>query len=374
MRTLFRVVSLRLARSARGRWVLAALLLLVGAGLFALLPAAHGTNERLSFLIGGAFFVAFGLFVLIFAILISRGTAKAMEEGEARAKQMLAEGTLVPIPPLPKSPPKGATPDDLAQVERYAGQLSTIPWGAHPQVAETNVYDVFNSTVAYTRRITGDWAQLSGPVQTFANLPLPLAYVGAAEVMFRLSYLRGTTYAPVGLRQGVRFTTRAQLHTPLQPDALVIQIKLLAACRYPYWQELATKTVALAQRAAPNHPRLANSLMFYHRMRGEYDEALRYADQAISHPPSPEEAQVALSSKSLLLMDLKRYPEGIAACDALLAQNPNDPWCWHNRSIMLARMGNYPEALASSERALSIMEFGAARKQRAAILSKLAEG
>lgn len=373
MRTLFRVVSSQLARSGPGRWVLAMLLLLIGAILFALLPAAHGTNEQLSFVIGCGFFVACGLFVLIFTILISRRTAKAMEQGEARAKQMLAEGTLLPIPPLPQSLPKGATKDDIARVEGYATQLSTVPWGTRPQVAESNVYDVFNSTVAYTRRITGDWSQLRGPIQTFANLPLPLCYVGAAEVMFRLSYLRGTTYAPAGLRQGLRFTTRAQLHTPLQPDALVIQIKLLAACKFPYWHELATKAVALAQRAAPNHPRLANSLMFYHRMRGEYDEALRYADQAITHPPSSEEAQVALSSKSLLLMDLKRYPEGIAACDALLALNPNDPWCWHNRSIMLTHMGNYSEALASSERALSIMEFGAARKQREAITSKLAE-
>lgn len=377
MRTIFRLVSLRLVQSGPGRWVLAALLLLIGITLFALAPAAKTANEQLSVLIGGGFFVVFGLFVLIFTIVISRAgrhAQKAKEEGEARAEQMLAEGTLLPIPPLPKSSPKGATQEDLTRVESYAAQLNAVPWGAQSQVAEADAYDVFNRTVAYTRRITGDWAKLRGPIQTFASLPLPLCYAGAAEVMFRLSFLRGDLYAPAGLRQGLRFTTRAQLHTPLQPDALVIQIKLLAACKQPYWQELAAKTVALAQRVAPNHPRLASSLLFYHEMRGEYDQALYYADRAIADARTPEDAYAALSRKGLILMDQKRYPEALAATDQMLAQDSNDPWNWHNRSIMLARMGNYPEALASSERALSIMDFGVARKQREYILSKLAEG
>lgn len=379
MRTIFRLVIFRLARWGPGRWVLAALLLLIGASFFALTPAAKTANEQLSFLIGGAFFVAFGLFVLVFTIVISRAgrqVKQAQEEGEVRAKQMLAEGTLLPIPPLPKSPPKGATSEDLTRVESYAAQLNAVPWGEQPQVAAgaAGAYDIFNRTVAYTRRITGDWSKLRGPIQTFAGLPLPLCYVGAAEVMARLSFLRGNLYAPAGLRQGLRFTTRAQLHTPLQPDALIIQVRLLAACPAPYWQKLAGQTLELARRVAPRHPRLPVAEAFYHEMRGEYDEALRYLDQVIARPPSPEEAYAALSRKSTILLDQKRYAEAVAIADLMLAQDPNDPWTWHNRSIMLARMGNYTEALASSERALSIMDFGVARKQREYILSKLAEG
>ena len=190
---------------------------------------------------------------------------------------------------------------------------------------------------------------------------------------FRLAYLRGSTYAPACLQQGLRFATRAQIHTPLQPDALVIQIKLLAACPNSYWQQLATQTLSLAERVAPDHPRLANSRMFYHEMRGEYDQALAAADQAIAAGPQPEDTYAALSRKALILMDMKRYDEAIAVFDQSLAQDAQDPWVWHNKSIALTALDRYDDALAASERALSIMEFGAARSQRERILAKIAE-
>lgn len=368
MRGLFRRTILLLLRSEPGRWVLSVLLLLMGA--FFLLGGVVGSaKDALALLIGGVLFLAFGVAALIFTVLLRRNGRVAT----AHAKRLIAEGKLLPLPPLPAQP-KSISPDTLLRIESYANQLNAIPWGDKPRVPADQAPALFNQTVATTRRVTGDWSRLAEPIQIFAAMPHPWCNVGAAEIMFRLSFVEGRRYAPVGLRQGVRFTTRAQLHTPLQPDALVIQIKLLAACTAPTWQKYATQAVELAHREAPNHPRLPNSLMLYHDMRGEYEEALHWADRAIASGPTPEDVYAARSRKANILGSLTRYNEALAVYDAMLQEDPRDPWAWHNASYALTKLGRYDEALACSDRALAIMDFATARQLRDFILQKMAEG
>jgi tetratricopeptide (TPR) repeat protein len=42
--------------------------------------------------------------------------------------------------------------------------------------------------------------------------------------------------------------------------------------------------------------------------------------------------------------------------------DPADPWAWHNMSVMLVRLKQFKEAKLCNERALKIMDFGAARE------------
>ncbi len=338
--------------------------------------AGNDTAQDIGFGIGAAFFFVLALMVLVGNIFIGRSQRRlraAAAEGEARAKQLLAEGKLLPIPPLPKNPPQGASEDDLARVATYVSQLREIPWGDHVEYPDERVRATFDVAMSEVMATSGDWSKLRGPIRVFAGLPTPLCYAGAAEVMFRLAYLSGTTFAPVGLQQGLRFAFRAQFHTPFQPDALVTQLKLLVACRAPYWQELATKTLGMIQQVAPDHPRLPQAEVFYHRVRGEYEEAVACSDRALASATTPAEKASILSSKALLLMSLKRNDDAVATFQAACALNPNDPWIWHNMTIPLVALGRYQEALQCSERALSIMDFSVARTQREKILRKLAE-
>ena len=373
---LFDLLRDRLMQSQRGRWILGALFLVMAAFFFLLALAGHDTEQDIAFGIGAAFFLLLALIVLIGNVFIGRGQRRlhaVVAESEARAKQLLAEGKILPIPPLPKNPPQGVSPEDLAQVATNASQLREIPWGDRVEYPNEQVRAVFDAAMAEVLTTSGDWAKLRGPVRVFAGLPQPLCYVGAAEVMFRLSYLSGTTFAPVGLQQGLRFASRAQFHTPLQPDALVTQLKLLVACRAPYWQELATKTLGMVQQVAPNHPLLPQAEVFYHRVRGEYEEAVICSDRALAYARTPAEQASILSGKALLLMNLKRNDEAVAMFQAACSLNPNDPWTWHNMTFPLVELGRYHEALRCSERALSIMDFSVARKQRENIMQKLAQ-
>jgi len=374
---LFDTLRDRLMQTPRHwRWILDLSCFAMGVFCALLATTVRDTAPKIVIGIGAAFFLLLALMVLISNVVIGRGQRRLRRiaaESEARAKQLLAEGKLLPIPPLPTEPPQGVSPEELAQVEATAAQLQEIPWGDRIAYPTNQAPAIFESALAEMNAASGDWARLHRLAQIFAGLPRPLCYVGAAEVMFRLSYLRGATYAPVGLRQGLRFAMRAQLHTPLQPDALIAQLKLLVACREPYWQELATKTLAMIRQVAPDHPRLPLAEMLYHRIRGEYEEALVCADRALGTATNPVEAASLLSSKASLLMSLDRYADAVLTFQNATSVNPSDPWIWHNASIALTHLGRYHEALQCSERALAIMDFGAARAQHERIMESIAQ-
>ncbi len=373
---LFDMVRDRLMQSQRGRWILSALFLVLGILSAVFAATAPTASQGLGFGIGAALFLSLGLLVLVGNIVIgaSQGRLrKVTADSEARAKQLLADGKILPLPPLPQQQPQGISPEDLAFVETNANQLQEIPWGDQVTCPKGQERAAFESAMANVEASSGDWSKLRGPVKVFAGLPRPLCHVGAAEVMYRLSYLRGRLYAPVGLRQGLRFALRAQLHTPQQPDALVVQFKLLSASRAAYWQELATKTLDMLRQVAPDHPRLPKAEMTYREVRGEYDEALVCADRVIALANTPERRGLALGGKATLLMSLKRYDETIPLFREAATLKPGDPWIWHNLSIALTELGRYQEALDCNERALSIMDFGVARNQREILVRKLAE-
>lgn len=378
MRTLTRNVASRMVRSRFGRWALTIILFLIAAaGIIAYpsISATQSASDGLTALVTGIVFAALGLVMLVFTIridLLLRRAKGAEKEALARANDLKAQGLLLPIPALPPTP-KGVSQESLDRVQGYADQMAKLPWGDNPQVAPADAPTVFNRTVARVRRIRGDWSQLGEPIDIFAGLPKPLCYAGAAEVMHRLSYIGGTIFGAVGLRQGLRFIARSQYIEPLQPDALVIRTKLLAASSSKIWLELADQTLERLREVAPNHQRLPDAEASIHLRRGEYEAAIACFDRVIANPPSPEEAFVALANKASALESLKRYDEALDAYHRVLEVDPNDAWVWHNMSILLQNQGRLDEALVANTHALAIMDFSNARVRREMILKQIAE-
>ncbi len=229
-------------------------------GSFALYPtlSANGSNsDGLIALVTCVFFTVLGLFALVVSLRVGAMLRQAKQTQSAtqqRINELNASGQLLPIPPLPLAP-RGISADRIAQVERYAKQMAEIPWGGNPQVAPADAPAVFNQTVARVRRIRGDWNKLSEPINIFTSLPKPWCYIGAAEVMHRLSYLQGYAFAPAGLRQGLRFVAESQFFEAMHPDALVIRTVLLAGTTDKNWLALADQTLNLLRKVAPNHLR-----------------------------------------------------------------------------------------------------------------------
>jgi tetratricopeptide (TPR) repeat protein len=278
----------------------------------------------------------------------------------------------MPIPALPPTP-SGVAPEVLSSIEGYADRMAKLPWGEHPSVSEAEAPAVFSRTVARVSTVRGDWSELSEPINTFVTLPQPWAYIGAAHVMWALSYISGMIHGAVGLHQGLRFIARTQVTTPDQPDALVIRTILLTGTNSPRWLELSSQTLDRLRQVAPNHPRLPIAEVALYRRRGEYDAALAAVDRELANPPSAEETQSARGSRAFLLELMERYDDALAAYQSALAIEPNDPWNWHNMSLVLIKLGRVDEALEANTRALALMEFSNARATRERILALQAE-
>jgi tetratricopeptide (TPR) repeat protein len=251
--------------------------------------------------------------------------------------------------------------------------MASIRWGDQVQVSAKDAPDVFNRTVARVRRIRGDWDTLREPISIFAGLPRPLCYVGAAEIMHSLSYYGGTTYVAEGLRQGLRFIARSQYTEAMQPDALVIRTKLLAATTSKTWLDLADQTLERLRQVAPGHLRLPDAAAAIYVRRGQYQQALACYDQLLAKPPSAGEAFVAQLNRASLLEQLQRYDEAIDAYRQVLQLDPSDVWMWHNTSLLMLNRGRLEEALQANTQALAIMNFGDAQMSRKRILAAIAQ-
>ncbi len=375
MRTLLRRTLNLLLRFRIGRWIATLVFLIVG--LILLLDPADAGGDVTTILITGAVALIIGLALLYFTVRLEfllRKKKLAEQASMDRAKALIDSGKVLAIPPLPKTPLKGVSADDLMTIEQYAVRLAGLPWGANPHIASVEeAYPLFNQTVARVREVTGDWRTLAEPIDIFVGLPKPLCFVGAAEIMLPLSYLRGDLWAPVGLRQGLRFIARAQYHDPEQPDGLIIRVKLLTGYASDGWLRLAEETLELVKKAAPQHPRLPDAEASILVRAGKLEEALACVEVSIAQPPTPEELHVALSRKARLLDRMKRYDDALAAYDLVNEHYPQDPWAWHNKSLLLLNIERYQEALTCNERALAIMNFNAARTTGERIRAKMAE-
>lgn len=364
-----------LVRFRVGRWMVTLLFLAIG--LILVLDPTAADQDVTTTLVEGGFVLLCGLALLIFTILIEvrlRKAAAAKKASLARAEELVASGKVLAIPALPKTLPQGASADDLFTVEQYAVRMADLPWGAQPKVAAVEeAYPLFNRTVGRVRGVTGMWSELSEPIDISASLPKPLCYVGAAEIMYKLSYLRGTIWAPVGLRQGLRFIARAQYFDPEQPDALVARVNLLTGYPGEQWLKLAEETLAILKRVAPEHPRLPDAESNILVRRNRLDEAMACIEQTLAHPPTPEEEHVALSRKARNLDRMKQPEEALAAYDVVNERYPQDPWAWHNKSLLLINLNRLDDAWAANQRALSLMTFNNALKTRENILAKFAE-
>src|SRR5262249_8537169 len=104
-----------------------------------------------------------------------------------------------------------------------------------------------------------------------------------------------------------------------------------------------------------------------------YGAALARLEAALANPPTLEEIHVTLTRKARLLGRMERYEEALATYDLVNQRYPQDPWTWHNKSLLLMSLGRYPEALACSQRALAIMDFHAARMTGMRIRAQMAE-
>lgn len=299
----------REARRSRITWWLA-ILAAIAVGVLLLtispdtLPDTRPDDIATERFVGFALIVA-GLVMaglIIWAEMAHHTADEAQRAKEARISELKSSGLLLPVPALPPDslPP---TSEDQYVRERILG-IARLPWGAYPAISQSEAYPVFNMTLARVFAAESDRSRLDDALGIFLQLPQPLCFVGAAEVLHGLSRRRDGQYVAAGLHQGLKFVTRAQYDDPLHPDALVARVRLLADAGIQSWLTLADQTLDVLKRTCPEHPRLPLAAAVIHIQRREYAQALSCLDVLITRPPTPPEREVAARAKQRLQLFL----------------------------------------------------------------------
>lgn len=360
--------------SARvGRWITVACGLFL-AVILLVLPTSDPSEGRTNHIAG---FIALGLTVIALGWAIYREMYRtqfewATQVAERHAQLAIKSGRAMPIPTTPYLAPDSELKETIRGVEAFAVEMISIPWGREkPPLPPAELHPQFEETVIFVRGVTGDWRQFANPIELFARMSPPWCYIGAAEIMLRLSYISGGVHVPNGLRQGLRFVAEAQNADPNNAEALIIRAKLLAGYPDKHWLRAAEDTLRRAQQLAPDHPWLPGAEAAVFRQFGEYEKALQANAESVRRATTPDERHIARVGRANLLLDLGRNEEAVAAFDEILRER-EDPWTWHNRSIALVRLGRKEDALASSDRALAMMEFSNARELNQALRKDLA--
>jgi tetratricopeptide (TPR) repeat protein len=306
-------------------------------------------------------------FIILIAFLIGRLRVRF------RARRRLS--TALTVPSLPATMPAWAKPDSIAFVQQSIRRLRDIPWGKTPVRGKQQAQALFAEGKEITLSAQGDYQKLERAIPIFAQCPLSLALTGAALVMFRLSYVSGTSYIPEGLQEAIRYTSEALKHDPKQAEAWLARTQISSFYEGNVGLGLTKLALDEARKYAAHSPQLALVEANYYRRLNNRKERIAALYRALAASAvgqlSLSQRGGALDSLAEELMAEGKVDEALATYDQENAEFPDSHWAWHNASIAYDTAGRYAEALERSDRALSFYTFSVARVCNALLRLKL---
>lgn len=196
----------------------------------------------------------------------------------------------------------------------------------------------------------------------------PLFYAGVAYALFAASYVQSITYEKAGLTAAQSWLARAQTIAPDVPEINFIGLFLLL-----YLGQTA-EAHALAQSLTAAEPLgyyVRTALLDYYTIKQDEAKLTATYQEALALAKTIDRRAYLHSRMGRYYMLLKRLPKSLAAYRELAQITPNDPWMWHNMSIIHLARHNYWKALRCNKIALQIMDFGNARHVRQLIYGRI---
>lgn len=194
-----------------------------------------------------------------------------------------------------------------------------------------------------------------------ATRSTPYAYAGIAFTLTVAASGEDTSKAiKQGLEKAMHWLEKSQY---LEPDRL--EINFIEATIYMYGKDLRNSRVVLDylnQQDSRNNYYVCLTEMNYWRKRGLKQQYFQWFQQAMKTADNNRRQAFVLNSLANFYLENRMYEKSIKAFQKVVKLDPNDPWAWHNMSLMFLDMKQLKEAGQCNKVALSIMDFGAARQ------------
>lgn len=191
----------------------------------------------------------------------------------------------------------------------------------------------------------------------------PYGYYGLSRCAGYLGYYSGNKYDHNTIKQGA--LPLAKKAVELGPKISLMYMNLAMCYSYINEHTLALKNIDEAINLSESEQIKGLNMVHYGMIlvrAGRQRDALNvYLKAETRYPLDPIAKKYLYDNLSLLYVDLKKYAQGIDYATKLCSLTPDNPWAWHNLGVAYQKVGRYDEAINCEEKALGLMDFGAAR-------------
>lgn len=208
--------------------------------------------------------------------------------------------------------------------------------------------------------------QLMAAFEKFIRIEnVPLFHAGITSFLIAHSFSHGYEYNAKGLEAAQRWLLVAQEMAPEEKYVLLVGFDYyLAKKEYEPCRELLERGLKLY----PNSFEFHNRHISFLTRRGTVRQIEKVIQNARKLRLTSAQKETLINQEAYAYLARRQWSKAVKSYGQVTRMLPNNPWAWHNLSIAQYESKNGFTAFYSNRRALSLMDFGAARDMQKRIL------
>ena len=193
----------------------------------------------------------------------------------------------------------------------------------------------------------------------------PLFHAGMTSFLIAHSFSHGYEYNAKGLEAAGRWLLVAQEMAPEDENVLQVGFDYnLAKKEYEPCREL----LELGLKLYPNSFEFHTRRISFLTRRGTVRQIEKAIQSTRKLRLTSAQKETLVNQEAYAYLVRRQWAKAIKSYRRVTRMLPNNPWAWHNLSIAQYESKNGFTAFYSNRRALSLMDFGAARDMQRRIL------
>jgi tetratricopeptide (TPR) repeat protein len=255
------------------------------------------------------------------------------------------------------------------RVQEFHKLFEEIPWPGNTEITD-HQQEIFQQGMDTLNSYRGDPDTLVEALKYFVGSgSRPYAFAGAANIMAFASFESDDNFDQDGLQEAMGWLKKAQAITTSRQEINVIEASILIRMKR---EEEARKILDTLLNQGATFA-ICSTHVYLCRRKSDISGAESWFERGLNLAQNDVQRLNLLNSMAAAYMMNKSYDKGIDAYEKVLKIAPKDPWAWHNISVMLLRQKKFDRAMTYNQKALSIMNFGAAQEVTRLIKKRMAE-
>lgn len=199
---------------------------------------------------------------------------------------------------------------------------------------------------------------------------MPLFTAGVAYIHFVGSYIRGIEYDKHGLAMAEKWIRKAEALTYTLQEILTVKAFINVHQRE---LDQAARNLNDLNKFQPLDFYSLSAFLDFYAIRNDKKSLQETYQKTLQLPLNKTQKAYVLNRIGRYFLILRMTNASLRAYRELSKLTPNDPWMWHNMSMIYLAKKKTIRAWQCNKKALDIMEFGNAHKAQSRIKKKLIE-